>query len=78
MNTMQANLDASLEGLRKDQERWRAEQASRDTRNLLWVVGAIGIATIVISVTISQQNSQMPNFSQNTPTAVGSAEAVGQ
>ena len=80
MSTMQANLTATLEGFRKDQERWRAdherwraEQASRDTRFLLWVVGAIGVAATVISVTISQQNSQASIANSNLPTAAGPA-----
>ncbi len=43
MNTIQANLTATLEGFRTDQAKLREDMAKRETRFVFYVIAIVGI-----------------------------------
>jgi len=51
MDTLQANLTATLEGFRTDQAKLREDMAKRDRDNQRWTIG-FGIAQIAITIAV--------------------------
>ncbi len=56
MNTLQADLTATLEGFRTDQANLRADMAKRDRDNQRWVI-SLFIAAIVIIPVLSSSDA---------------------